>query len=71
MDMFWVHVGLGAIACILTGLHAYRAGRDVGIEIGKQDKDRVEHKFSRKLKILDNRIQDLKRKQDRTVTAKK
>ena len=62
MDMFWVHVGVGAIACIIIGLHSYRAGRDIGIEIGiKRGKDIIPDNLLKKFKQMDMRIQELKK----------
>jgi hypothetical protein len=58
MDMLYVHIAFGFIACLITASWGYRAGRDIGIEIGKQ---KNEEKFINKLKKLDNRIQELKK----------
>jgi len=72
MDMLYVHIAIGLIACIIVGLHSFRAGRDHGIELGIIKGEKVTSpKLLRKLKLMDQRIQKLKLHQDRTVTAKK
>jgi hypothetical protein len=58
MDTFWIHVGIGVVACLLTANMAYRAGRDRGKEITEiADKEIYNAKF----KMLDQRIQELKK----------
>ncbi len=72
MEMLYVHIALGVIACLVTASWGYRAGRDHGIEIGvRKGETVISPKLLRKLKIMDQRIQKLKLHQDRTVTAKK
>jgi len=71
MDMLYVHIALGFIACLITASWGYRAGRDHGIEIGKRDHEKFQNKLTRKFKQMDARIQSLKKFQDRTVTTKK
>jgi len=72
MDMLYVHIAIGIIACLVTASWGYRAGRDIGIEIGVRKGEKVTSpKLLRKLKLMDTRIQELKQHQDRTVTAKK
>ena len=69
MEMIYVHIAIGFIACLITASWGFRAGRDIGIEQRSQ-KD-ISPKLLKKLKEMDNRIQMLKQHQDRTVTAKK
>ena len=72
MEMLYVHIAIGIIACLVTASWGYRAGRDIGIEIGVRKGENVTSpKLLRKLKLMDTRIQELKQHQDRTVTAKK
>jgi hypothetical protein len=69
MEMIYVHIAIGFIACLITASWGFRAGRDIGIE-QRGNKD-ISPKLLKKLKEMDNRIQVLKQHQDRTVTAKK
>jgi|TARA_B110000914_G_C15229594_1_gene338991 hypothetical protein len=72
MDMLYVHIAIGIIACLVTASWGFRAGRDIGIEVGlKRGEKLTSPKLLRKIKDMDTRIQDLKNHQDRTVTAKK
>lgn len=71
MDMMYVHIGLGFLACLITASWGYRAGRDHGIEIEKRHHEGYDKKLTRKFKQMDARIQELKKIQDRTVIAKK
>ena len=71
MDMMYVHIGLGFLACLITASWGYRAGRDHGIEIEKRSHENYDKKLTRKFKQMDARIQSLKKFQDRTVTTKK
>ena len=72
MESFWVYIAMSFIACLITASWGFRAGRDIGIEIGTKRGEKVTSpKLLRKLKLMDQRIQELKLNQDRTVTAKK
>jgi len=63
MDTFWIHVAIGFIACLITASWGFRAGRDVGIELGiKKGKDIIPENILAKFKQMDARIQELKKK---------
>ena len=63
MDTFWVHIAIGVIACLITASWGFRAGRDVGIEVGlKRGKDIIPEQILAKFKQMDMRIQALKKK---------
>jgi len=57
MDMIYVHIAIGFIACLITASWGYRAGRDHGKEIQDKDDKQV---YLEKFKMMDQRIQDLK-----------
>jgi len=72
MDMIYVHIAIGFIACLVTASWGFRAGRDIGIEIGMRKGEKVTSpKLLKKLKEMDTRIQELKNHQDFKAVAKK
>lgn len=72
MEMLYVHIAIGIIACLVTASWGFRAGRDIGIEIGMRKGEKVTSpKLLRKIKDMDTRIQELKNHQDFKAVAKK
>ena len=63
MEMIYVHIAIGFIACLITASWGFRAGRDIGIELGiKRGKDIIPESILAKFKQMDMRIQALKKK---------
>jgi len=72
MDIFWIHIAIGFVACLITASWGFRAGRDIGIEVGLRRGEKVTSpKLLRKIKDMDTRIQELKNHQDFKAVAKK
>ena len=72
MEMLYVHIAIGIIACLITASWGFRAGRDYGIEIGMRKGGKgTSPKLLKKLKEMDSRIQELKNHQDFKAVAKK
>tara|TARA_R110000744_G_scaffold260674_1_gene375584 strand:+ start:602 stop:796 length:195 start_codon:yes stop_codon:yes gene_type:complete len=63
MEMVYVHIAIGFVACLITASWGFRAGRDIGIELGiKRGKDIIPESILAKFKQMDMRIQALKKK---------